>query len=71
MNGHGGRRAGSGRKPTSKPTTKVNIYKSDRELINGYALSLAIPVNELLHRIFRHPDFNKYFERCCNIKKDE
>lgn len=58
----GGKRANAGRKPTGKPTTKVNIYVSDRKLINDYALSRGIPVNELMHRIFRHPDFENFFK---------
>lgn len=57
----GGKRAGAGRKPTGKPLTKVNIYKSDRELINGYALSRGIPVNLLMHKIFRNENFEEFF----------
>lgn len=63
MNGHGGKREGAGRKPTNKPTTKATTYKSDRELINKYAMSLGLSVNELLHRIFTHEDFKKYLEK--------
>lgn len=56
----GGKRANAGRKPTGKTTTKATIYKSDRELINGYALSLGISVNELIHRVFTNPKFEDY-----------
>lgn len=45
----------------NQPTTKATIYKSDRELINSYALSLGISVNELLHRIFRNENFEEFF----------
>lgn len=62
MNGHGGKRIGAGRKPSNKPTTKATIYKSDREVINSYALSLGIPVNELIHRVFNHINFDKYLQ---------
>jgi len=58
---HGGARPGAGRKPIGKQTTKATIYKADRELINGYALSMGISVNELLHRIFRHEKFENFF----------
>lgn len=61
-NTHGGKRDGAGRKKTGRTTTKATIYKSDRELINNYALSLGIPVNELIHRIFNHKDFEKLLE---------
>ncbi len=67
----GGRRVGAGRKPTGKPTTKANIYVADRKLINGYALSLGIPVNELMHRVFTHSDFEQYFRKINNIQEDE
>ncbi len=62
MNGHGGKRAGAGRPKSNQPTTKATIYKSDRDLINRYALSLGIPVNELLHRIFRNENFEEFFK---------
>ena len=58
----GGKREGAGRPKTGKTTTKATIYKSDRELINGYALSLGISVNELIHKIFIHPSFKQYLE---------
>lgn len=61
MNGHGGKRKGAGRPKLNQPTTKATIYKSDRDLINGYALSLGISVNELIHRIFRNENFEVYF----------
>lgn len=56
----GGKREGAGRPKTGKATTKATIYKSDRELINGYALSLGISVNELIHRVFTNPKFEDY-----------
>ena len=59
----GGTRPGAGRKPIGKQTTKATIYKADRELINGYARSLGISVNELIHRIFRHQNFDKFLEK--------
>ncbi len=62
MNGHGGARKGAGRPKKGQTTTKATIYRSDRELINGYALSQGVPVNELLHRIFRHEKFEQFFE---------
>lgn len=58
----GGKRANAGRKPTGKTTTKATIYKSDRELINSYALSLGISVNELIHRVFTNPKFEDYLK---------
>ena len=63
MANHGGARVGAGRPKTGQPLTKATIYKADRKLINGYALSLGISVNELLHRIFTHEDFEEYFEK--------
>ena len=63
MNGHGGKRKGAGRPKANQPTTKATIYKSDRELINSYALSLGISVNELLHRIFRNENFEEFFNK--------
>ena len=62
MNGHGGARKGAGRPKKGQVTTKVTIYKSDRELINGYALSQCVSVNELLHRVFRHANFEQFFK---------
>ena len=59
----GGRREGAGRPKTGKTTTKATIYKIDRELIKDYAFSLGISVNELIHRIFRHEDFEEYLEK--------
>lgn len=60
MAGHGGARKGAGRKKTNKPLTKVNIYKSDRDLINGYAFSKGIPVNLLMNKIFRNEKFEDF-----------
>ena len=64
---HGGKRAGAGRPKTGITTTKATIYKSDRELINSYASVLNVSVNELIHRIFHHEDFNNYFNK---LKQD-
>ena len=58
----GGKREGSGRKKTNRPTTKATIYLEDRELLNSYADSLNIPVNELIHRIIRSNEFNNYIK---------
>lgn len=60
---HGGARPGAGRKPTGRKTTKATIYEEDRELINNYATSMNIPVNELLHRIFRHENFVDFINK--------
>lgn len=69
--GTGGRRAGAGRPKTGKTTTKATIYKTDRELINGYALSIGTSVNEMIHRIFTHEDFEDYFKKVNNIQEDD
>lgn len=53
----GGTRKGAGRKGTGKPTTKATIYIEDRELLNSYAKSLNIPVNEFIHRVINNPSF--------------
>lgn len=58
----GGARPGAGRKPTGKTTTKATIYIKDREMINNYANSLKISVNELIHRIFTHEKFEDYLK---------
>lgn len=63
---HGGARKGAGRPATGKTTTKATIYKSDRELIKGYALSLGISVNELIHRVFTNPKFEDYLRNINN-----
>lgn len=65
---HGGARKGAGRPATGKTTTKATIYKSDRELINGYALSLGISVNELIHRVFNNPKFEDYLNNISESK---
>lgn len=65
---HGGARKGAGRPATGKTTTKATIYKSDRELINGYALSLGISVNELIHRVFNSPKFEDYLNNISESK---
>lgn len=59
---HGGKREGAGRPRTGIRTTKATIYKEDRELINSYATTLGVSVNELIHRIFHHKDFQKIFD---------
>lgn len=56
----GGKREGSGRPKTNRPTTKATIYLEDRELLNSYADSLKIPVNELIHRLIRNSKFEKF-----------
>jgi hypothetical protein len=53
----GGKREGSGRPKTNRQTTKATIYLEDRELLNAYAESLGIPVNELIHRLIRNEEF--------------
>ena len=58
----GGKREGAGRPKTGKNTTKATIYKSDREIINNYAKSLNISVNELIHRIFNNSKFEDYLK---------
>lgn len=63
---HGGARKGAGRPATGKTTTKATIYKSDRELIKSYALSLGISVNELIHRVFTNPKFEDYLRNINN-----
>ena len=63
MGNRGGARVGAGRPRTGINTTKATIYKSDRELINSYASALNVSVNELIHRIFHHEDFEKYFNK--------
>lgn len=59
----GGKRVNAGRKHTCKITTKANMYI---ELINGYALSLGIFVNELIHRVFTIPKFEDYLRTINN-----
>jgi len=53
----GGKRAGSGRPSKNKPITKATIYLEDREVLNLYAEELNIPVNELIHKVIKHPEF--------------
>ena len=63
----GGARVGAGRPKTNKPTTKATIYKADRKIINDYALSLGIPINELMHLVFTHKDFENYLNKIQNM----
>ena len=56
----GGKREGAGRKSTGKPTTKATIYLEDRPLLNDYAKSFNLPVNEFLHHIINHPLFSHF-----------
>jgi len=63
MDKRGGKRVGAGRPATGRTTTKATIYIRDRELINNYAKSLDISVNELIHRIFTHEDFEQYLSK--------
>lgn len=58
----GGARPGAGRKPTGKTTIKATIYIKDRDMINNYAKSLEISVNELIHRIFTNKKFEEFLE---------
>lgn len=59
----GGKREGAGRPATGKQTTKATIYIKDRELLNSYAQSLDISVNELIHRIIRNEEFDEYLKK--------
>lgn len=58
----GGARVGAGRKATGKNTTKATIYIKDRDLLNSYAQSLEVSVNELIHRIITNEQFKEYLE---------
>lgn len=58
----GGKREGAGRKKTNRSTTKATIYLEDRELLNSYADTLEIPVNELIHRLIRNEKFDEYLK---------
>ncbi|NLE05258.1 MAG: hypothetical protein GX638_10740 [Crenarchaeota archaeon] len=60
--GRGGERKGAGRPCKNKPTTKATIYLEDRELLNSYAEQLNIPVNDLLHKLIRHPEIKNILE---------
>lgn len=62
MSPRGGERKGAGRPSKNKPTTKATIYVEDRELINSYAQELNIPVNDLIHKVIRHPEFKNIIE---------
>lgn len=55
----GGERIGAGR-PAGKPTTKASIYVEDRELLNNYAKSFGVSVNEFIHRVITHSKFNDF-----------
>lgn len=59
----GGKREGSGRPKTNRPTTKATIYLEDRELLNSFADSLNIPVNELIHRLIRNKKFEDFINK--------
>ena len=58
----GGKREGAGRPATGRTTTKATIYIKDRDLLNSYAQSLDISVNELIHRIIRNKNFEDYLK---------
>ncbi len=58
----GGKREGAGRKGNNKPNTKATIYLEDRELLNNYAKSLNLPVNEFLHRIINDKRFTTFIK---------
>ena len=58
----GGARPGAGRPKTGKTTTKATIDIKDRDLINGYANSLNISVNEFIHRIITNENFKDYIK---------
>ena len=59
----GGAREGAGRPATGKTTTKATIYIKDRDLLNSYAQSLDISVNELISRIIRNEQFDEYLKK--------
>ena len=59
----GGKREGSGRKKTGRVTTKATIYLEDRELLNTYAESLNIPVNEFIHRLLSNGKFKEFISK--------
>lgn len=63
MSPRGGARNGAGRPATGKTTTKATIYIKDRDLLNSYAQSLDISVNELIHRVIRNENFNEYLKK--------
>lgn len=58
----GGKRENAGRKPTGKATSKATIYLEDRELINDYAKSFGVPVNEFIHRVINHSEFSNFVD---------
>ena len=58
----GGYRVNAGRKPSGKPTTKATIYLEDRQILNDYAKSFGITVNELIHRIINNSNIQKIIE---------
>ena len=66
--GRGGLREGAGRKSSGKPTTKATIYTEDRELLNSLAKELNIPVNELIHRVFRNNKLTNILEEIKSFK---
>ncbi|MDD3419120.1 MAG: hypothetical protein PHE78_00810 [Candidatus Gastranaerophilales bacterium] len=59
----GGKREGAGRPAIGKQTTKATIYIKDRELLNSFAQKLDISVNELIHRIIRHDNFESFLDK--------
>ena len=63
MSPRGGARTGAGRPATGKNTTKATIYIKDRDLLNSYAQSLDISVNELISRIIRNEKFDEYIKK--------
>ena len=58
----GGRRVGAGRPSKGLPITKATIYLSDREVLNNYAESFGMPVNEFIHQVLNNQHFNKIIE---------
>lgn len=59
----GGKRDGAGIPATGKTTTKATIYIKDRDLLNSYAQSLDISVNELISRIIRNDKFEESLKK--------
>jgi hypothetical protein len=58
----GGKREGAGRKGNNKPNTKATIYLEDRQILNEYAKSLNLPVNEFLHRVINDEHFSSFIQ---------
>ncbi len=57
----GGTREGAGR-PKGEETTKVAVYKIDKDLINGFAKELKTTVPELIRFVFKDSKFDSYLK---------